>query len=485
MRFLFFVSLVMLSYLKLAGQDQQWVTLKGNAPDYAGYDLVMRKVVNPISMETADLMVIHVNKNGDFEQRIELNRVTYASIDMGKFQGNIYLEPGHSYELVLPPFRPRTDAERFNPYFVAEEIELGILNVEAQGLSKCINRFDEHLSQLYNAFAVRIFSGADVELANQIIRDTDSANVCSHPYFQHYKQYAYGELRLIAHKRNKRKAIYESFKGDSIVMQMPSFIQAFNTYFKGFFNYYFSSANGEGLRDAYTKGASFDSLSYEIRKDTLFANTELAELVLLKGLYDGFYSGRYEEESIIRLLKQARESAATLRIRDVAAGLYTRVTWLRTGSQAPQFTLYRLDGKERSLSDYEGKFVYLNFMHTSNHTCKEELQLLDVLYKQLKRELTIVTVIMDEDPDAAEQMIKDNKYKWDFLHYGAMPRVALDYRIKALPAYFVIDPTQKMRLSPAPSPKESFTPIFMEAQRSYNYEQLRKEQPRQKNIYDL
>ncbi len=481
MRILFFVSLVLVSCLELTAQTLQWVTVTGHAPEYAGYDLVMRKVTNPISMETADLMVIRVDKKGDFEQQIELSRIAHASIDMGKFQGFIYLEPGQTYELVLPPFQPRTDAERFNPYFVAEEIELGIVNEEAQGLNRSIHRFDAHLNRLYNANAVRIFSGSNVELANQLIQEIDSTNQCSEPYFQDYKQYAYGELRMIASKRNKRRAIYETFKGDSIDMQMPSFITAFNTYFKGFFNYYF----GEGLPDAYTEGAAFDSLSIEIQKDTLFANPELAELVLLKGLYDGFYSGRYEEEPIIRLFKEAKEQGVSARIKQIADGLYKKVTWLRTGSEAPQFTLYRLDGKERSLSDYEGKFVYLNFMHTSNHTCKEDLKLIDVLYKQLKRELTIVTVIMDEDPTAAEQMIKGNKFKWDFLHYGAMPKVALDYRIKALPAYFVIDPTQKLSLSPAPTPKESFTPIFMEAQRSYHYEQLRKEKPKQKSIYDL
>ncbi|MBS2210639.1 TlpA family protein disulfide reductase [Carboxylicivirga mesophila] len=483
---LFVLLIALLNIGSLLGQQPlRWVTVKGNAPDYAGYDLVVQKVVNPISMEMADLMVVRVNEKGDFEQSIELAAVTHASIDMGKFRGHIYLEPGQSYELVLPPFKPRTDADRFNPYFVPEEIELGIANADAQGLNRSITAFDNYLTDQYNGNAVRIFANADVKLANHIMSTTDSLHSSAHPYFSKYRQYAYGELRMLAYKRNKRKAIYETFKGDSISVMMPSFIQSFNTYFKGFFNYYFSSSAGEALRDAYAKGASFDSLSSVLQKDTLFADGLFAELLLLKGFYDGFYSGRYEQETIIRLFKEATEQSAFYRIREIAAGLHKQVTWLRTGSAAPQFTLYRLDGKERSLSDYEGKFVYLNFMHTSNHTCKEELQLLNVLYKQLRRELTIVTVIMDEDPTAAEQLVKANKFKWDFLHYGAMPKVALDYRIKALPAYFVIDPTQKLRLSPAPSPKESFTPIFMEAQRKYHYEQLRREQPKQKSIYDL
>ncbi|MCU4155351.1 TlpA family protein disulfide reductase [Carboxylicivirga sp. A043] len=487
MRVGLFAIFLFITTVMLAQQPPQWVTIKGNAPEYADFSLVMQKIENPISGELSDLMVISVSDDGSFEQSIEISSITYATINMGKYEGSIYLEPGQTYELILPPFQPRTDAERFNPYFIPESIELGIANEEAQGLNRMITDFDSYFSQQYNANAVNVFSRGDIRKAQEIIDQTDSLFHSIHPYFVKYKQYAYGELLTLAYKRNKRKAMYFTMKGDSLNFSMPSFQRSFNTLFKSFFTSYFSSKQGDALRDAYTKTTSFDSLSTVFRKDTLFTNPEIAEFVLLKGLYEAFYSGRYDQEQIIELFKQAHEQGSTLNIKDFAKSLHRKVTWLRPGSAAPQFTLYRLDGKERSLSDYEGKFVYLNFMHTSNHTCKEELQLLDILSKdrELRRKLTLVTIIMDEDPTAAEKLVKDNKYRWDFLHYAAMPKVALDYRIRALPAYFVLDPGQKLRLSPSPSPGESFIPQFTEAQRKYHYEQLRKEKPKTKSIYDI
>lgn len=469
----------------LTAQEPQMVIVKGHAPEYAGYHLVVQKVINPISMEMADLMVISVQKDGHFEQSVEISSVVYAKIDMGRYRAGIYFEPGKSYELVLPPFEPRSDADRFNPYFIPEDIELGIANGEAQKLNRLITDFDIELTHQYNTHAVSLFSKGDVRTANNIIQKLDEEFISESVYFEKYKQYAYGELLNLAYKRNKRKAMYLAMKGEPVHMFMPSFQKIFNTLFKSFFTSYFSSPKGNDLRDAYAKDASFDSLSMVLQKDTLFANAELAELVLLKGCYDAFYSGRYNQDRIIKLFEEAKNTGTTLRIKDIANGLHKKVTWLRIGTEAPQFTLYRLDGKERSLDDYEGKFVYLNFMHTSNHTCKQDLQLLNVLSKQLRREITIVTVIMDEHPSAAKKLVKDNKYKWDFLHFAAMPKVALDYRIKALPTYFVIDPSQNLLISPSPSPSESFTPIFIEAQRRYNYEQLRREQPKQKSIYDF
>ncbi|TRX71044.1 TlpA disulfide reductase family protein [Carboxylicivirga sp. M1479] len=485
MRLGFLVVYLFGALLLQAQSLPQWTTVKGLAPEYAGYNLVVRKVVNPISFEETDVMVIRVEENGEFEQSIEISQITHVSIDMGKYEGYIFLEPGQTYELILPPFQPRTDAERFNPYYKPELIELGIANDDAQSLNMLFMQFDSELKRMYNSNAVQIFSSGDIVKAKSIIAQLDSAFQSDIAYFNTYKQYAYGELLTLGYKRNKRKAIEQTFGADTINVALPSFQQSFNTLFNNFFTNYFSSKRGENLKDAYVQIASFDSLTTVLQTDTLYWNKDLAQLVLLKGLYDAFYSGRYEQGQIIDLIEQASEYGASLTIKDVAKGLYRQVIWLREGSAAPQFTLFRLDGREKSLSDYKGKFVYLNFMHTSNHTCKEELMLLNVLSKQLRRELTIVTVIMDEDPTNAKKLIKDNKYRWDFLHYGAMPTVAIDYRIKALPAYFVIDPTQKLRLSPSPSPKENFTPIFIESQRQFNYEQLRKERPKTKSIYDL
>lgn len=484
MRFGLFLFLLLHAFITM-GQSGQEVILRGNAIDYAGYHLVMQKIINPISMESVSMLTIEVDENGDFNQTVDLYEVSHVSLDMGRYRAYIYLEPGKAYELVLPPFMPRSDADRFNPYFIPEDVVLGIANKESQGLNQEISQFDQDLFERYNANAVKLFAKGDKVLAEKLILELDSlypAKVDS--YFQKYKQYAYGELLMLAYRRQKRQVMNRIMSGD-IAMQMPSFIKILNTSYKNFFTNYFGTPQGEPLRLAYANKAPFDSLVSVLKTDTIFTSNELAEVVLLKGLYDAFYSGQYGEEQIIELFKQGSEDGCTKRIRDIASGLYKKVTWLRTGSDAPQFTLYRLDGKERSLSDYKGKFVYLNFMHTDNHSCKKDLQLLHVLSKELKRELTIVTIILDEDPGKAKELIKANGYKWDFLHYNAQPKVILDYNIQALPAYFVIDPKQSLRLSPAPSPTESFTPIFIEAHRDYNYEQLRKNKPKQKTIYDL
>ncbi|MBS2097011.1 TlpA family protein disulfide reductase [Carboxylicivirga linearis] len=465
---------------------QKNVVIKGKAPEYANYSLVLETMINPISSEMRDLHTIKVDKEGAFYEVIEINEITYASLDVGRFRGNIYLEPGQSYELILPPFQPRTDAERFNPFFIPEDVVIGIANKEAQALNRTIIEFDYAFQQLYDENAMSIFSRGNVKKANSIINELDSlypANVGS--YFYKYKEYAYAELKTLAYKRQKRRVIEEVFTNNDVETNLPSFKTALNTVFKSFFTSYFSTSIGDSLKGAFTNQVGFDTLSTILQTDPLFTNPELAEVVLLKGLYDAFYTGRYNEVQIINLFNNAEKVGCSKEIKNLAKGLHKKVNWLRAGTRAPGFTLYRLDGKEKSLSDYEGHFVYLSFIHTENHACKQDLQLLNVIAKKMRRDVKLVTIILDEDPTNAEKMVKDNKYKWDFLHYGLMPKVVLDYDIKALPVYYIIDPEGKLRLSPSPSPGEDFAPVFQEVIRQYKYENLRRNRSKAKTIYDL
>nr|WP_321407513.1 TlpA disulfide reductase family protein [uncultured Carboxylicivirga sp.] len=465
---------------------QKNVVIKGKAPEYATYSLVLETMNNPISSEMQDLLVIKVDEEGNFYETFELDHITNASLDVGRYRGNIYLEPGKTYELVLPPFQPRTDAERFNPFFIPEDVILGIANSESQELNKNIVEFDEALQLLYNANAKQIFTRGDTKKALSIINELDSVFPSKKgSYFYQYKQFAYADLKSIAYKNQKRRVIKEVFTDEKLDVTIPSFKTAISTIFSNFFTTYFSNSQGDSLKNAFVNQAGFDTLSYILQTDPLFAKPELAEIALLKGLYDAFYSGRYDEAHIINLFNQAEKVGSSETIRELAIGLHKKVIKLRAGTMAPSFTLYRLDGKEKSLSDYLGHFVYLSFIHTQNHACKQDLQLLEVISKRMKRDVKLVTIILDEDPTDAVEMIKENKYKWDFLHYALMPKVVLDYNIKALPVYYVIDPEGKLRLSPAPAPGESFGPIFMETLRQYKYENLRKTKMKEKSIYDL
>ncbi len=478
------VSILLFTFSVFAQKDN--VILKGVSKQYAGFNLSLQHINNYITNETEEIGSFRVDDNGNFSLSIYLCDVTYAFFDLGVLRGYIYLEPNTTYEIIFPPFTPNKEADRFNPYFTPENVIIGIANNEALALNKAIIQFDEEYDSQFNSNAFQLFNRSNTVLAQQIVHRLDSLFPNENSkFFKNYKKYKYAKLSMLSRKREQRKVIREFYSNAPVCFENPAYWETFNLLFKNFFSGYFSVSRGKELKAAFVKGLPFDSLSVVFSTDSLFQNGEFRDMVLLKGLYDAFYSGHYDEEKVIDLFNQAAKTGFSDRVRSVAQSIHKKVNHLRVGSKAPDFTVYTTSGKERKLSSFKGKFVYLNFCNTENYTCKKDFQVLNAMYKSMKRDLTIVSIATDRDPDKLATFIKTNKYKWNFLYLGDNGNAIFDYDVKALPGYFLIDPEGNIRLSPAPAPEENFGALFYEVVKDYRYKKLRKDRPKERSIYDF
>ena len=146
------------------------------------------------------------------------------------------------------------------------------------------------------------------------------------------------------------------------------------------------------------------------------------------------------------------------------------------GKDAPAFSLPDFSGGEKSLKDFEGKFVYLNFLHTENYACRKDLKLLEKIHDDFQPDLHIVTVIVNEDFDQAKQFLQatENTFKWHFLYFAMQGNLINNYNVQAVPLYYLIDPNGKLVMVPAPAPGENFQDVFIEQFKKFRREVLRK-----------
>ena len=483
---LFFILVTLTLSVTVSIAQSNNVSIKGASKQYAGFNLSLQHVTNYITNETEEIGSFRVDENGNFSFSMHLDEATFAFVDLGVLRGVICLEPNTNYEIILPPYTPMKEADRFNPYFIPESVVIGINNNEALALNKAIVQFDEEYDYQFNANAYQLFSKSNTALAKQIVNRLDSLfSFEESEFFKSYKKYKYAKLSMLSRKRQQRKVIYEFYSDAPVGFENPAYWETFNLLFKNFFSDYFSVSRGKELKKAFVENQPYDSLSHVFSTDSLFRSSEFREMVLLKGLYDAFYSGHYDEDKVIAFFQQAAQTGSSRKVREIAQSIYEKVNRLRVGSKAPDFTVLTTSGKEKKLSSFKGKFVYLNFCNTENYTCKKDFQVLNAMYKQMKRDLTIVSIATDKDPDKLAAFIKTNKYKWNFLYFGDNGNVIFDYDVKALPGYFLIDPEGNILLSPAPAPEENFGAAFYEVVKDYRYKKLRKERPKQKSIYDL
>ena len=113
---------------------------------------------------------------------------------------------------------------------------------------------------------------------------------------------------------------------------------------------------------------------------------------------------------------------------------------LRIGDAAPDFAVKTLDGKDLRLADFKGKVVLLDFWATWCALCVAELSSLKAVHQALGTDPRIVMVAMslDESPDAARAVVKDEKLSWLQGYLGPDSPVTEAYGATAIPATFLI-----------------------------------------------
>lgn len=460
------------------------VRFTGDAKDYAGSRIVFYKTSNFVIPETCQIAEMPIDKVGNFDFSFVVDDITLIFAELGRFKTFIYVEPGLTYNIIFPPFTPKTEEEKLSPFFLYEEVPFGIKNRESQALNKNIVQFSEEFDYFYNTNAVEIFKFGKTDVVQELESLLEQRYTFSHPYFNKHKQLCYLKLQQLAQRTKTRDFLVKlsEFEPD---YNMPAYWEVIKILIPNFLPQNFSGTSSISLTSAINSIMPFDSITSILTSDIIFKNRDFAEVCLLFTLFESYYNNTINNSACINIIHSAINYASTDNNRKRAEILYKRMVLLKTGSPAPDFDLYDSKNKKNKLKDYSGKFVYLCFVHTRNHACILDMQSIETFEKIFKKDLEIVMIVTDEESVAmAEFLEKNPHYKWHFLHYGGQKKLLEDYNIMAVPAYYLIDPKGNMNLSPAPSPRENFQQIFVEKYQQYKREEIRKNPPKEKSIFD-
>ncbi|MBT2665324.1 MULTISPECIES: thiol-disulfide oxidoreductase ResA [Bacillaceae] len=129
--------------------------------------------------------------------------------------------------------------------------------------------------------------------------------------------------------------------------------------------------------------------------------------------------------------------------------LYTNFTKdknesLRKGSDAPNFVLTDMEGKEHKLSDYKGKGVFLNFWGTYCKPCEYEMPYMENQYKNFKDHgVEILAVNVGESDYAVNNFITKHDLTFPVM-IDKGREVENAYRVDILPVTFLVDKEGKV-----------------------------------------
>ena len=111
----------------------------------------------------------------------------------------------------------------------------------------------------------------------------------------------------------------------------------------------------------------------------------------------------------------------------------------QVGKQAPDFQLPNLEGQAISLSDFQGKPVFLNFWATWCPPCRFEMPLIQAIFKEsADTGLIVLAIDIGEAPSRVKDYIQSGNFSFPVL-LDTNQDVALEYNIRAIPTTFLID----------------------------------------------
>lgn len=115
------------------------------------------------------------------------------------------------------------------------------------------------------------------------------------------------------------------------------------------------------------------------------------------------------------------------------------ITRFKAGQAAPQISLNDLSGNVRTLAEFKGRVVLINFWATWCAPCVAEMGALERLYQSFKDQgLVVLGVSGDSDAQFLAQFVKKSGITFPILHDARM-LMAAEFGVTAFPESYFLD----------------------------------------------
>ncbi len=451
-RRLFVSILFILSALTAFSQE---VTVSGRIVGGEGHLVRLIKYADQFSHVETTLAEVTVGKNGDFRLTTNLEQTTYAFFALDLKKNELYLVPGSSYTLEIIYDSVSGKGSVFDRS--EQPLPINILTA-----SDSLNFYISLFNRMYDNFVYRNFNVLYKRRDSRPI--TEFQNIVSnrlpiekYPYLKMYADYTIASLRWVSHRLSDRNLLQQYFINQPAGYENIAYTDLFHEVMKGYFkSVLHPDTDYRKIVSLLIDSADYRDFDKLIQKDTLLKKDdrfrELVEMELLKQCY---YEEGMNRENIETIYAYLAANSRFPEHRTIAVDYLKKLHRLAYGTPAPGFVLPDIMGNERTLDDYKGKFVLLNFIKTDCKICEKQLEQTDKIYRQKSPGLQVITILSGSNPDRTIELFAQNNYDWPLLLLGNKILLLESYDVRAFPAYVLINPDGTIAMAPAPMPEEN------------------------------
>jgi hypothetical protein len=459
---LFFLSLPVLS-----GNTTEIV---GQNKEYAGRKLRFFKYTDPVTLEKEQVFALEIDASGSFKAKADLLQTTFVFSEFGIYRGNLFLEPNQKVELLLPPLREKTFAESKNPYF--SPVEFWIVTKNGNHLNDMVSGFDNQLNYLTDKYFNQLYFQQSKSAFDSVLMNLEKAYGTNGPEtFANHKKLQLKSIEADAFRLPAAKVAPALSEIKTTYWNHQAFVRLFEKTFAGKLSFEAKTEKGESVRQAIARQdvaffSPFIKTKYGI-------SGAFADLVFLKLLHDGYYSGDFSQESILQLLNNRYFTANTNQtIRETTANVRTKLLHLRQGTEAPVICLGDINGKKFCTNEAGKKFTYIIFADIEMIVVKEQLKYLTRIEELFGDHLQLVVVLLKNDIIEMKKFLIEEKIPG--VHLVDTNGEFIDkYRVKSFPTCYLLNSSHNIVFEDTKAPLDGFEQQFGTYLRQYLFQQQR------------
>lgn len=462
---LLFVSILLLFVFR--GTAQTVITCEDK--NYAQKELVFYQYSDPVTAQAKEIFSLKFDANGKAKKQLKFTDTQFVFTNFGVYQGRLFLEPGKTVNIKMPPVREKSFADEKNPYFSPITFWFATsdpkdLNMRITDFTTKVNRFsDQHFQRLYFKQSRPTFDSL-VSISTE--GHINEANRFSQHVHMSLKKIEMEALRL---PTNQVTSLLNTIQSQAWLD--PAFLDLFNYAFSGQLGFLASERNGNVIQAAIAQ-SNLSDLRQQAQ-ERLQLKGDLIDLALLKMLYDEYYSGRYSQNSILKLIKSpAFVQHKNPLVRETNTQVIQKLSLLKRGSIAKPICLEQLNGGKAWSDSNKEKFKYLIFADTEMIVCREHLKYLTDLNGKFNKHLEFIIVLRKGNLTEIKSFIESNSIPGTILLDNEGKTIG-EYQVRSFPTCYLLDKQHKVVFENAKAPLEGFEQQFAPYLQQYLFQQMR------------
>ncbi len=419
--------IVLLIVTSCDNSKSQEIFVKGNLESKSEIFVELKIRTDFITPASKTIALIESNENGQFNLEIEADKTQQYELLIGEKSNKIYLSPGYHYTLLL-------------------NSEFEIVSIDSEDPTN--NQIELIDSKIIEFFSFYIKSSKDDQTTLDSIQsfaNLDLGNINN--YVKDYFKYSLGTLKFRRYKTkldsNKLASIELTyFINSQVGYTNPKYFTLLRWYYWEIFN-----SPNLGHIPFSREAEPFDLYLKELE---FITNDTVRQVATLKASQSAFrlpWGG--DKNKIIRVVESIKDNSLSSIISEISDNLLQKYGDELISQTPPEFQLIELDSKVTTLSDYQEKYVLLDFWYVGCRPCMKAMPTKKLLSDSLQSELVVLSINPRNELARVKEWLMDYPdFDWTFLSAYKNQSIVDYFRVNGYPIYILLDKKGRIVFAP-------------------------------------